>query len=123
MTTFVFSNWFQMFCDNVTEHPLLLIFDGHMTHLSIDIIQRATRDQIFIIKLTPHTTDLFRTIKTTINSKTLNDLITSRSMTKSQSVILLSEIWRQGLSESNIKSGFSATHVYPVNSSKYNYLG
>ena len=38
---------------------------------------------------------------------------------KSQFVNLLCEIWRQGLSESNIKSGFSPTGVYPVDSSKY----
>ena len=40
-------------------------------------------------------------------------------MTKSQFVNLLSEIWHQGLSESNIKSGFAATGVYPVDSTKY----
>ena len=38
MTTKVFAEWFEKFTALVKERPLLLIFDGHLTHVSIRVI-------------------------------------------------------------------------------------
>lgn len=35
MTSRVFKDFFAKFCEQVKQRPLLLILDGHTTHLSI----------------------------------------------------------------------------------------
>ena len=57
MTTKILSAWFDLFRQHVTERPLLLIFDGHLTHISVAVIEKAIRKGIHIVKLTPHVTD------------------------------------------------------------------
>ena len=57
MTTEVLASWFQNFTGLVRERPLLLIFDGHMTYASIEVIQKAIEEDVTILKLPPHVTD------------------------------------------------------------------
>ena len=39
METDVFADWFDAFADKNKGHPMLLLLDGHMTHISIQVIQ------------------------------------------------------------------------------------
>ena len=39
METDVLTDWFDAFADENRGHPMLLLFDGHMTHISIRVIQ------------------------------------------------------------------------------------
>ena len=39
METNVFADWFDAFADENKGHPMLLLFNGHMTHISIHVIQ------------------------------------------------------------------------------------
>ena len=57
MTSAIFFNWLQRFCKTITQRPLLLIYDGHSTHLIYDVIKLAREEMMSIIKLPPHTTD------------------------------------------------------------------
>ena len=59
MTSEVFSEWFHQFCDLVTERPLLLILDGHLTHVSIPVIMKGMEEDVTILKLPPHVTDVY----------------------------------------------------------------
>ena len=43
----------------------------------------------------------------------------NQPLRKARFVNMLSSIWRKGLSESNVKAGFEAIGIYPINSSKY----
>ena len=43
MTTGIFADWFKQFVKEVKERPLLIIWDGHMTHVSIDLVKEAKR--------------------------------------------------------------------------------
>jgi hypothetical protein len=45
------------------ERPMFLIYDGHSTHVTVEVIEIALRNQITIIKLPPHTTHLFKVFK------------------------------------------------------------
>ena len=40
MTTELFAEWFNVFCKTVKERPLLLMFDGHLTHISVAVIKK-----------------------------------------------------------------------------------
>ena len=57
MDTDIFYEWFTNFCKQVTERPLLLVYDGHLSHVSVKLIQEASKENISIIKLPPHVTD------------------------------------------------------------------
>ena len=39
------------------ERPMLLIFDGHLTHILVAIYEKAIHAGIHIVKLPPHVTD------------------------------------------------------------------
>ena len=57
MDTIIFCEWFTKFCAQVTERPLLLIYDGHLSHVSIKLIEEAIKEDITLLKLPPHITD------------------------------------------------------------------
>ena len=57
MTTEVFATWFIKFAEHVKERPLVLIFDGHLTHISLQVIEYAIKENIIILKLPLHVTD------------------------------------------------------------------
>ena len=57
MTTNVFSDWFDQFTEVVKERPLVLIYDGHLSHVSLEVIEKSIRENIKIVKFPPHITD------------------------------------------------------------------
>ena len=71
MTTSIFHDWFQRFVCKVEVRPILLLFDGHLTHLSSATVELALAEKINLVKLPVHCTDVlqlldvlcFRTLK------------------------------------------------------------
>lgn len=57
MTSDIFYDWFQKFCSSITQRPLLLLYDGHSTHINLKLIQKAREEKVTLMKLPPHTTD------------------------------------------------------------------
>ena len=57
METETFATWSNYFEDFIKEKPLLLLFDGDLTHISIPVIKRAFNENIIIVKFPPHVTD------------------------------------------------------------------
>ena len=129
MTTGVFAEWFNKFVALVTERPLLLIFDRHLTHVSIKVIEKAIKENITILFEVTTTRD--RQVITTVCfgplksewEKALNDWINvwgpMQTMKKSTFVNKLGKVWHQGLSPENVKTGFQATGIYPVDHQKF----
>ena len=131
MTTEIFTEWFKKFCGLIEERPLLLIFDGHMTHISISIIEKAREENIHLLKFPPHVTDVLQPLdvacfgplkrkwEVMLNSR-LNILGSSRArLDKASFVEQVCEVWHDGLKPSNIVSGFTSTGILPVDRTKY----
>ena len=57
MTTEIFALWFENFVKQVKKRPLLVVFDGHLTHVFLNLIEKAMEEHITIVKLPPHVTD------------------------------------------------------------------
>lgn len=57
MTTEIFLEWFCKFAD---QRPLILIYDGHSSHVSIKLIEKAMEENITLLKLRLHVTDELR---------------------------------------------------------------
>ena len=125
-----FLKWFETFVKDIKERPLLLIFDGHMIHVTILVIALAMKENIILVKLPPHCTDLSQVLdKTCFSSlkKSWENLLAERankygvnsSLSRSEFVNLLCSIWKKGLSKENIVKGFETTGTYPLNREKY----
>ena len=50
MATEIFALWFENFVKQVKEHPLLVVYDGHLTHVSHNLIEKAMEERIMIVK-------------------------------------------------------------------------
>ena len=57
MTSKIFFHWFTKFTKEITTRPLLLIFDGHLSHVSVEVIEKAIEENVVLLKLPPHATD------------------------------------------------------------------
>ena len=130
MTSDIFVVWFEIFCDEVKKRPLLLLLDGHLTHRYVPVTERAMEEKIFILKFPPHVTDVLQPLDVTcfgelkrewerVLNLWVNKFGVKQSMRKGIFVNKILEIWYNGLKESNIKNGFEATGIFPVNSAKY----
>ena len=120
MDTEVFAEWCERFSSQITERPLLLLFEGHMTHVSLGVIKKALKDDIIIVKFPPHVTDVLQPLhvscfgplkrKWKILLKERVNLFAARSqLSEGDFVNHLCKIWRDGLKPDNIISGFAST--------------
>ena len=130
MTSDVFGEWFNNFCEFVTERPLLLILDGHVTHVAIEYLLKAQEEGIHILKLPPHVTDLLQPLDVSCFgplkrcweealNKWINEFGVKEPIRKARFVEKLCEFWHKGLSPENVIAGFSCTGIYPIDSTKY----
>ena len=127
ITSDVFSQYFNKICELVSERPLLLVMDGHITHLSPLIVERALAENITILVFPPHTTDLLQPLDRTVFAPLKSDwdqeliewqLLNNRAMTKSEFSNIITTIWKK-IKPKNIIKGFETTGIYPFNPSKY----
>ena len=109
----------------VPERPLLLIVDGHKSHITLDLIDLAKKNKIILFCLPPHTTHalqpldvcVFRSLKTHF-SRSLRAACFARKdfvVSKRDFARVVKEPFEKALSMSNIKSGFSTCGIFPFN--------
>ncbi|KAG0716222.1 hypothetical protein GWK47_010228 [Chionoecetes opilio] len=61
MTTAIFHGWMEEFVKETKDiRPLLLLFYGHLAHMSATTIELAMRENITLIKLPSHCTDVLQ---------------------------------------------------------------
>ena len=130
MTSEVFFEWFQAFCENVTQRPLLLLLDGHLSHVSIEVIELAIKENVIILKFPAHVTNVLQSLDASCFGplkKKWSALLNMRSgfsgarraLTKAEFVDELASMWFDCLTTANVKSGFNSTGIYPVDQNQY----
>ena len=98
--------------------------------MSIQTIELAMEENISIIKLPSQCTDLLQPLDVACFSppksyyeKHLTERVhqtgAREPLKKSEFVDLICKIWKDGMTESNIKSGITATGIFPVDKLKY----
>lgn len=65
MVTETFRDWFKEFVKEVKERPLLIIWDGRLTHVSVDVIIKANTEGLKIVKYPPYVTDQLQPLHVT----------------------------------------------------------
>ncbi|XP_046662934.1 MFS-type transporter clz9-like [Homalodisca vitripennis] len=128
MTSEIVHDYFKQFSKIVKERPLLFIFDGHMTHLDVATAEYARENQITIIKLPAHTSDVlrpldkscFKTFKYVWDQHLLQWYRQNQiKMLKDEFVDMLCKVWNTGLTPKNVKTGFESTGIFPFDRTKY----
>lgn len=138
METAVFEAWFEkVFLPTVGQkRPILLIYDGHSTHVGINIIEKARAAQITILKIPPHTSDVLQPLDLAVN-KPFKDrwdaalvkwqrLNIGKSLPKKEFAKILGQIWT-AIDPNVCAAGFKKAGIYPLNKdivpeSKFNLL-
>ncbi|KAI4460719.1 hypothetical protein MML48_5g00012124 [Holotrichia oblita] len=126
MESTVFKNYFEKsFIKQLPEdRPVLVIYDGHTTQLSVDIIKTAIENQITILKLPPHTSHLlqplnlsvFKSLKTRWDAKLVEwqRKKVGVKIPKSMFSKLIGELWTDTKPEI-ITNGFIKADICPIN--------
>ena len=129
MDTDIFFEWFKRFAEQVQERPLLLIYDGHLSHVSIKLIEEAMKEDITLLKLPPHVTDMLQPLdvcgfgplkREKLLNERINILGPREPISKPVFVDLLAKVWHKGLMPENVRAAFRTTGIWPVDSQKYN---
>lgn len=125
----VFINYFEKSFIKTTNpseiNPVLLIYDGHSSHIDIKLVEIAKQNNITILLLPPHSSHLlqpmdltvFKSIKTTWDQRlcswTRNHK--QQKLPKQELSKIICDIWIQ-LDKNIIINGFKKSGIYPFNS-------
>ncbi|CAB3244885.1 unnamed protein product [Arctia plantaginis] len=127
METEIFTNYFEKVLIPALgpERPVLVIYDGHSTHVSLKLVELALAKEITIIKLPAHTSDLLQPLDVSVFKsfkQKWDQTVASwqrqnigQRLPKSLFSQFLGETWLI-VSEDVIMSGFSKSGIYPFNS-------
>ena len=102
------------------EWPGLLIFDGHASHIGIQVIKLVIKNNIHLLRSPSHTTLFLQPLDAGVYGPILVVFSYShigKALTKEGFPALLKQIWLRGFTGSNVIAGFKATGIVPFNSS------
>ena len=126
----LFLTWFEEIFVVGTSHvrPTLLIINGHGSDITYSVIKRAVEENIRIILLPPHTTNvhqplhvgLFRSLKANVlkvtdGVKMLKVTADYQNINKTNFTAIFKESFERSMSLPTIKNGFRKTGIYLCN--------
>ena len=131
MTSYLFSTWMSHFIKNVQrledispDHQHLLILDGHNSHVTLEVVREAKAVGLDLVTLPSHTShalqpldvSVFKPFKTYF--QLYRDYWSRHNLAATPSKQTLAQ-WsslalRKALSSANIKAGFRATGIWPM---------
>lgn len=109
--------------------PILIIYDGHKSHIQCKVSKLALENNIHILSLPAHSSDKIQPLdvgvfapvkKMWLQIKRAHGRKTSyKNITKEDFPSLMKELRQKGaFKESNIKAGFESSGIWPVNLAK-----
>lgn len=125
MNVQTFTIWLEHLAKYKLEGKCLLIFDGASCHLDPSIVDVAERHDITLLCLPSNTTHelqpmdkaVFRSFEHHWDEQVLLfwTKYKDRALTKQRFGEIFSVVWDKAMTPANIKSGFSATGIFPYN--------
>ena len=122
----LYVKWFKFFLTKIPPtRPVLLIEDGHSSHISIDVIKLAHDNGVHLLCLPAHTTHMlqplqvgvFRSLKLNYSlacKKYLSDH-PGQVITTDIVASLLAQAWPESVTPVNVMNGFRKCGIYPLN--------
>ena len=125
----IFIHWLNFFIDSIPKaRPVLLIYDGHSSHISIEAIDLARKNDINLLCLPAHGThilqpldlSIMRSFKLNISKASTAFMVENpgKVITEYDICGILGKAWPQSLTPVNIMSGFCKSGIYPLNPGK-----
>ena len=122
----LYLEWFRQFLQWIPPvRPVLLIQDGHSSHLTIELIELAKANDVHLLCLPAHTTHILQPLDVGIFkplkaffSKACHRYIMKcpgRVITSDSLASLIGEAWPQAFTPLNVLSGFRKCGIYPFN--------
>ena len=137
MTALLFSQWISHFIKSIESrggispsHRHLLIVDGHNSHVTLEVVQKAMQVGLDLLTLPSHTSHRLQPLDVSVfgpfkrafrhyrDAWTLQNI--GRGASKKVLAKWVSRALQKALTESNIKSGFQATGIWPLNARAMN---
>ena len=127
----LYLDWFQFFIDNIPPtRPVLLLQDGHGSHVSIELIELARKNDIHLLCFPAHTSHIlqpldvgvFKSFKLNF-SKACHAYISNHPgqvITTAVIASLVADAWPHSLTPLNILSGFKKCGIHPLNPGEVN---
>ena len=122
----LFLEWFKFFIKNIPPTRLvLLIQDGHSSHVSIELVELARENNIYLLGLPSHTSHIlqpldvgcFKSFKANF-SKACHTYLLERPgqvITTNAITSLVHQAWHSSFTAVNILSGFRKCGIHPLN--------
>jgi hypothetical protein len=132
MTSYLFGAWISCFIELVQEsgsispeHRHLLILDGYISHVNVEVVQEARRAGLDLLILPSHTSHALQPLDVSIFKPfkqffgQYKDYWISMNLNQPASKDILVQ-WvslslKKALTENNIRKGFSGTGIWPLN--------
>ena len=127
-----FSEWFiQMFLPATKllrlTAPVVLLLNGHGSHVTLELVTEAAKQNTIIICLPPHTTHILQPLDVSVFKSVKHvwvQLLKEFKSEKFEAVVskrsfpsLLSQLWKESFFPEHLVSGFHATGIHPLNRS------
>ena len=125
--TELFITWFKKIFlkHSVAQRPLLLLIDGHKSHMGLELVDLCRENSIIMFCLPPHTTHALQPLDVSVfkslkdhYSKSVRSLTLARKnfvVTKREFARIIKSPFERAFSIPNIKAGFAKCGVYPFN--------
>jgi hypothetical protein len=132
MTSYLFGAWMSRFIELVRgsgsmspSHRHLLILDGHISHVSVEVVQEARAAGLDLLTLPSHTLHALQPLDVSVFKpfkqffRQYRDFWMSRNLNEGASKEILAQ-WvslslKKALIEGNIHKGFSGIGIWPLN--------
>ena len=125
----LFFQWFEFFLGHIPPtRPVLLIMDGHGSHMSIKLIELARCNDVHILCLPSHTTHVlqpldvgvFKSFKSHFSKACSKYLAANpgRVITSDKLASLVAEARPNSLTALNVMAGFKKCGIFPLNPSE-----
>jgi hypothetical protein len=132
MTSYLFGAWMSCFIELVRgsgsmslSHRYLLILDGHISHVSVEVVQEARVAGLDFFTFPSHTLHVLQPLDVSVFKsfkqffRQFRDFWMSRNLNEGSSKETLMQ-WvslslKKALTEWNIKKGFSGPRIWPLN--------
>lgn len=115
----IYLEWFEFFLKNIPlRRPVVLIQDGHTSHMSIKLIELARANDVHLLCLPAHTTYILQPLDVGVFKpfKTyFSKACTSYLLTNDMIASLVATAWANTFSPNNIMGGFRKTGIFPIN--------
>lgn len=127
INTELFLKWFKEFVRGVgSERPVILIMDSHVSHVTPDVLEIASKNEIIIVTIPPHTSHILQPLDVSVykplkqawqeNVRRFQEGSPFRRPGRYDFHALFNPSFLKAFSKENIISGFNRTGIFPLNS-------